>query len=114
MKNHFFIRFLVFLVSCLSLCGAGELREVIVSHTDDSGILQLFRMKEDGTGRVQLTKSKSGCRMPSVSPDGRRLLYVEPEKGSLSLWVSDIDGRNARVLVGEAVSYTHLTLPTKA
>ena len=111
MKNHFLIRLLVFLVSCLSLCGAGELREVIVSHTDDSGILQLFRMKEDGTGRVQLTKSKSGCRMPSVSPDGRRLLYVEPEKGALSLRVSDIDGRNARVLVGEGMNLLPSWLP---
>ena len=25
------------------------LREVVVSHTDEKGVLQLFRMKEDGS-----------------------------------------------------------------
>jgi hypothetical protein len=31
-----------------------ELREVIVSHTDENGILQLYRMKEDGSGPPSL------------------------------------------------------------
>ena len=33
-----------------------QLREVIVSHTDENGIFQLYRMKEDGTESRQLTK----------------------------------------------------------
>ena len=35
-----------------------ELREVIVSRTDENGILQLFRMKEDGSDSLQFTHSK--------------------------------------------------------
>ena len=31
------------------------LREVVVSHTDEKGVLQLFRMKEDGSDSMQLT-----------------------------------------------------------
>ena len=49
--------------------------------------------------------------MPSVSPDGRKLVYVEPGKGSLSLWVSDIDGRNSRVLVREGMNLLPSWLP---
>ena len=38
--------------------GQAALREVIVSHTDEKGILQLYRMKENGTESRQLTFSK--------------------------------------------------------
>tara|TARA_R110000850_G_scaffold231421_3_gene356323 strand:- start:1159 stop:2175 length:1017 start_codon:yes stop_codon:yes gene_type:complete len=85
--------------------GASEkLREVIVSHTDDDGVLQLFRMKEDGSDSVQLTQSAKGCRMPAVSPDGQKLLYVEQVDHSLTLCLSDINGKNRRVLVGEGMN----------
>ncbi|MDA7507978.1 hypothetical protein N8504_06365, partial [Akkermansiaceae bacterium] len=39
-----------------------QLREVIVSHSDEKGILQLYRMNEDGTDRQQLTHSNRSCR----------------------------------------------------
>jgi Tol biopolymer transport system component len=81
-----------------------QLREVIVSHTDNNGILQLFRMKEDGSDSKQLTHSKSGCRMPAVSPDGKKLIYAQQVDHSLSLWLSDIDGRNPRATVSEGMN----------
>jgi len=81
-----------------------QLREVIVSHTDDKGILQLFRMKEDGADSVQLTHSEKGCRMPAVSPDGKNLLYVEQVDHSLSIRLSDIDGKNPRSLTDEGMN----------
>ena len=76
-----------------------ELREVIVSHTDESGILQLYRMKEDSSASTQLTNSQLGCRMPACSPDGRKLVYVQQTRRGLSLWLSDLDGKNAKALV---------------
>lgn len=105
------ILFLVLLTSSASVCGGEELREVIVSHTDDNGVLQLFRMKEDGSDSKQLTQSLKGCRMPSVSPDGRKLLYAEQVEHSMSIWLSDIDGRNARALVGEGMNLLPSWLP---
>ena len=99
------------LTSWIPSCGAEELREVVVSHADKGGVLQLFRMKEDGTGSVQLTRSKSGCRMPSISPDGKKLLYVESGKNSLSLWISDINGKKARALVEEGMNLLPSWLP---
>jgi TolB protein len=90
---------------------ADALREVIVSHTDENGILQLFRMKEDGSDSLQLTHSKHGCRMPSVSPDGKKLVYVKQVDHSLSLWLSGIDGKNARSLVSGGMNLIPSWLP---
>ncbi|MEM0970712.1 MAG: LpqB family beta-propeller domain-containing protein, partial [Verrucomicrobiota bacterium] len=77
------------------------LRDVIVSYTDDSGVLQLFHMKEDGSDPVQVTSSAHGCRMPAISPDGKKLVYVEQGNHGLSLWISDLSGKNARILLSE-------------
>ena len=88
-----------------------ELREVVVSHTDEQGILQLYRMKEDGSGRRQLTRSGRGCRMPACSPDGKKLVYVQEVDHSLSLWISDVDGKNARALVDEGMNLMPSWLP---
>ena len=111
MKNLITTQILCSLVFCPLPLPAGELRDVIVSHTDERRILQLFRMKEDGSDSVQLTRSKTGCRMPSVSPDGRQLLYVEAGKGALSVWLSDLEGNNRRVLVREGMNLLPSWLP---
>jgi len=107
------ISFLVLMMAKTSFgdASANALREVIVSHTDDNGILQLFRMKEDGSDSVQLTHSKHGCRMPSVSPDGKKLVYVKQVDHSLSLWLSGIDGTHARTLVSGGMNLIPSWLP---
>ncbi|MBG70734.1 MAG: hypothetical protein CMN06_11600 [Roseibacillus sp.] len=106
-----FTGILVCLTPCFPLCGAEKLRDVVVSHADKEGVLQLFRMKENGSNSVQLTHSKSGCRMPSVSPDGRKLVFVKSVKNSLSLWLSDLNGEKARALVGEGMNLLPSWLP---
>ena len=88
-----------------------QLREVIVSHTDEKGILQLYRMNEDGTDRKQLTHSNRSCRMPACSPDGRKLIYTQQVDHSLALWISDIDGGNARALIDEGMNLLPSWLP---
>ena len=88
-----------------------ELREVVVSFSDDRGVLQLYRMKEDGSDRQQLTHSKRGCRMPACSPDGTKLVYVEEVDRGLSLAISDVDGKNARTLVHEGMNLVPSWVP---
>ena len=88
-----------------------ELREVIVSHTDEKGILQLYRMKEDGSASTQLTDSQLGCRMPACSPDGRKLAYVQQTQRGMSLWMSDLDGKNARALMEDGGNLVPSWLP---
>ncbi len=89
------------LVACISrslLAEKTQLREVIVSHTDANNTLQLYHIKEDGSTRRQITDSKHGCVMPAVSPDGRKLVYVQQSRQGMTLWLSDIDGKNSKVL----------------
>lgn len=109
--KRIFTLLLALLTSLASVCGGKELREVIVSHTDDSGVLQLYRMKEDGSDSKQLTHSKKGCRMPGVSPDGKKLLYAEQVDHGMSIRLSDITGKNARALVGEGMNLLPSWLP---
>ena len=87
------------------------MREVVVSHTDDQGILQLYRMKEDGTGSRQLTFSKTGCRMPSCSSDGKKLVYVEQVGHAMALRFADLNGGKVRTLVGEGMNMLPSWLP---
>ncbi len=87
------------------------LREVIVSHTDEKDILQLYRMKEDGTSSHQLTHSKSGCRMPSCSPDRRKIAYVEQIGHGLALRISDLNGESAQTLVKEGMNLMPSWMP---
>ncbi|HBE98242.1 MAG TPA: hypothetical protein DDW68_13830, partial [Verrucomicrobiales bacterium] len=88
-----------------------ESHELVVSHTDEKGILQLYRMKEDGSDRRQLSRSKRGCRMPACSPDGKKLIYVQQVDNSLSLWISGLDGKNARSLIDEGMNLLPSWLP---
>ena len=111
MKKSIIGSFLVLLISFASVGGAEKLREVIVSHTDDNGVLQLFCMKEDGSGSVQITHSEKGCRMPVVSPDGKKLVYVQLVNHSLSLWLSGINGQDPRVLINDGMNLLPSWLP---
>ena len=95
--GHFFT-LLVFGMTLIPSEILGELREVVVSHADEKGILQLYRMREDGSGSIKLTFSKHGCSMPSVSPNGKNLAYVEQVDHSLAIRVSGLDGLNIRTL----------------
>ena len=74
-------------------------RDVIVSHTDENGILQLYRKQANGKSSKQITYSAHGCQMPSCSPDGKKIAYVEQHDNQMTLRVSDIDGENAETLI---------------
>lgn len=88
-----------------------KLREVVVSYTDEKNILQLYRLTENGSNRRQLTQSKRGCRMPACSPDGKKLIYVQQVGDSQTLWISDVNGKRARALVGEGINLVPSWLP---
>jgi WD40 repeat protein len=56
----------------------------------------LYRMPISGGAATQITTGPSVNRFPSVSPDGRKLAFVSDRSGSMNLWISDVDGANAR------------------
>jgi Tol biopolymer transport system component len=76
-----------------------QLREIIVSHTDENGILQLYRMKEDGSDRLQLTNGNHRCVQPACSADGEKIVYVQRGKRGMAIWLCDTDGKNAKKLI---------------
>ncbi len=80
------------------LAAEPPLREVIVSHADGNGVLQLYRIKEDGSSRRQITNSDRGCMMPAVSPDGGKMVYVQQSGKGMAIWMSGLDGKDAKGL----------------
>jgi len=62
---------------------------------------QLYVMHPDGSGERRLTKNGLNC-YPRFSPDSRTVVYChQTAKEGNSIWVVDIDGKNARPLIKE-------------
>jgi hypothetical protein len=76
----------------------------IVFHSNRGGRLQLYIINRDGTGRRQLTSGESPSSGASVSPDGRKLLFVslrEPPGGgprNYDIYEMGLDGSGERRL----------------
>ena len=84
--------------SSLLFAAEPPLRELIVSHSDENNILQLFLVSEDGSVRRKLTNSKHGCMHPAVSPDAKKIAYVQQTGKGMELWICDLDGKNPKRL----------------
>jgi Tol biopolymer transport system component len=58
-------------------------------------------MKTDGTQQRRITEGGLNC-YARFSPDGRKLVYThQTGKEGNSIWVVDVDGKNARELIKE-------------
>jgi eukaryotic-like serine/threonine-protein kinase len=70
----------------------------IVYDSAASGNLDLWMIEANGTGQKQLTADAGNNSWPSVSPDGRYVVFVSDRTGTNHVWRIDIDGSNARQL----------------
>jgi Tol biopolymer transport system component len=62
---------------------------------------QLYLMKTDGTQQLRLTQGGLNC-YAKFSPDGRRIVYThQTAKEGNSIWVVDVDGKNAHEIIKE-------------
>ena len=71
-------------------------------HSKEKNGYQLYMMHPDATGERRITQGRSANLYPRFSPDGKQIAYHHftlTEKGSL--WVVDVDGSNARQILGE-------------
>jgi Tol biopolymer transport system component len=70
----------------------------IIYASRASGNLDLWIFNANGTGQKQLTADAGNNSRPSVSFDGRYVVFVSDRTGTNHIWRADIDGGNARQL----------------
>ena len=71
----------------------------IVFSAFANNVTDLYSMNLDGSNRVQLTANAGQDNaFPSVSSDGRYIVFTSNRSGSMQLWRMDVDGRNQKQL----------------
>ncbi len=73
----------------------------IVYYSLASGSPDIWIMSTDGTGNKQLTSRAGNNSFPSVSPDGRYILFNSDRSGERGIWRMDADGGNLKQLTNE-------------
>jgi len=74
-------------------------RQWIVFASQSSAGYRLRRMRPDGTSRVPIGPGGTEERMPTVSPDGRFIAFVQTGYGRRRVTVRRFDGKDERVLI---------------
>lgn len=70
----------------------------IIYHSVVGGVEDVWIMDADGKNRRQLTADETSERRPSVSTDGRYIVFASDRAGNRNIWRMDIDGRNPKRL----------------
>lgn len=84
--------------------------EEIWFNSTRSGLMQVWKMKADGSGLTQMTRADANCWFPHISPDGSTVVYLVFRKGDLEphehlpdkqvqLWAMNRDGSDNRLLI---------------
>lgn len=63
-----------------------------------TGNSEIYSMKPDGSGLIQLTDDPAADGLPAWSPDGTSIVFTRTEAGGSSIWTMDADGSAARRL----------------
>ncbi|MDQ3013034.1 MAG: hypothetical protein M3X11_20290 [Acidobacteriota bacterium] len=78
----------------------------IVYHSMAGGKEGIWIMEADGKNRRQLTTAETVDFFPSVSADGRYIVFISERAGAPSIWRMDIDGSNPKQLVSIGSNWT--------
>jgi hypothetical protein len=70
----------------------------IVFESSRTGKAQIYVIKQDGTGRRQVTTSDNPNTQPDVSPDGRRVLFTSLRERNYDIYEIGLDGTGERRL----------------
>jgi serine/threonine protein kinase len=79
----------------------------IVYASRASGYLDLWIMNSDGSGQRQLTFGTDANSLPSVSPDGRYIVFETNRSVGWSIWRMNIDGSGAKELMRNIDQNSH-------
>jgi len=70
----------------------------IVYAANVGGNLDIYSMNADGTNQRQLTAEAGNNSLPSVSPDGRYIVFMSDRTGLNHIWRMQTDGSNPKQL----------------
>ncbi len=87
------------LVGCWAVgvaAGEDEGRIVWASTRAGDGRLNLWSVRPDGTGPVQVTRGFGQALFPSISPDGTRIAFSSMDTGAWRIYLIDMGGTNLR------------------
>lgn len=62
---------------------------------------KIWRIRPDGSGRTQIGQGRASEREPTVSPDGKFIVYTVEEEDRLRLYIKRFDGSGERVLFSD-------------
>jgi serine/threonine protein kinase/Tol biopolymer transport system component len=77
----------------------------IVHSSKVGGDIDVWIMNADGTENRQLTSNAGLNIRPTVTPNGRYILFMSSRAGSMSIWRMDIDGNNPKQLTHGAYDF---------
>jgi Tol biopolymer transport system component len=75
------------------------------------GGADIWTMDSSGGNQKQLTSAAVANSYPTVTPDGRYIVFLSQRAGALALWRMDADGDNARQLVAGEISFQSSASP---
>ncbi len=67
---------------------------VIALSSNDGNVSNIWSVAPDGSRLIQLTNGTQNNRMPTWSPDGRKIAFVSDRNGSNDIWIMNADGTN--------------------
>jgi Tol biopolymer transport system component len=74
-----------------------------------SGNSDIWIMRADGSGRVQLTTDRADDRNPMASPDGRYVVFLSERGNTRAIWRMDLSGNNQVRLGTDVLSFGQFT-----
>jgi serine/threonine protein kinase/Tol biopolymer transport system component len=83
----------------------------VVYVSDASGNLDIWAANADGTNAHQLTVDPKSDRFPTVTPDGRYIVFHSDRGEAGHLWRMDVDGTNQRQLAADPGAFWPLISP---
>jgi TolB protein len=90
------------LVLVLAGCGSGPALIAFTSTRD--GNAEVYLVRADGTGVVDLTRSLSQDGEPAWSPDGEQIAFVSTRDGNAQIYVMNADGSAQHRVTHDATS----------
>jgi len=80
---------------------------IVFASTRHRQTPDIYLQKIDGTAVQQITHDASSDRMPTFSPDGRRIAFASDRSGNWDIYLTDLDGSSPIQLTNDSTHEVH-------